>query len=56
MASCDIVIASENSLFSTPGANAGIFCSTPGIAVARSANQKMSTYMLFTGKFITAQG
>lgn len=30
-ASCDIVICTDTSKFSTPGASFGIFCSTPGI-------------------------
>ncbi|CAG0887196.1 unnamed protein product [Cyprideis torosa] len=53
-ASCDIVIASSNSTFSTPGANFGLFCSTPGIAVARSANPKLASMMLITGLPVTA--
>ncbi|XP_023225201.1 enoyl-CoA hydratase domain-containing protein 3, mitochondrial-like [Centruroides sculpturatus] len=53
-ATCDIVIASENSKFSTPGASVGLFCSTPGIAVARAVPRKMSSYMLFTGLAINA--
>ncbi|XP_023243552.1 enoyl-CoA hydratase domain-containing protein 3, mitochondrial-like [Centruroides sculpturatus] len=55
-ATCDIVIASENSKFSTPGASVGLFCSTPGIAVARAVPRKMSSYMLFTGLAINATG
>ncbi|KAI1279571.1 Enoyl-CoA hydratase domain-containing protein 3, mitochondrial [Halotydeus destructor] len=53
-ATCDFVIATEQSTFSTPGANVGLFCSTPGIAVSRAANGKMSKYMLFTGIPISA--
>lgn len=36
-------------------ANFGIFCSTPGIAIARNVLQKQSLYMLLTGDTITAQ-
>ncbi|OTF83245.1 Enoyl-CoA hydratase-like protein [Euroglyphus maynei] len=54
VASCDIVLATERSHFSTPGANVGLFCSTPGIAVARSVNKRMAAYMLLTGRAITA--
>lgn len=35
VASTDIAVCSEKSTFSTPGASFGIFCSTPGIALAR---------------------
>lgn len=35
-------------------ANFGIFCSTPGIAVARAVSQKQSLYMLLTGNAITS--
>lgn len=35
-------------------ANFGIFCSTPGIAVSRTVNQKQALYMLLTGNAITA--
>lgn len=53
-ATCDIVIASENAKFSTPGASVGLFCSTPGIALARAVPRKVSSYMLFTGLAINA--
>ncbi|CAG0898820.1 unnamed protein product, partial [Darwinula stevensoni] len=55
VASCDLVIAGDKASFSTPGANFGLFCSTPGIAVTRSMSHKMAAYMLFTGRPITAQ-
>ena len=32
----------------------GLFCSTPGIPLARSVPRKVSSYMLLTGKPITA--
>lgn len=55
VASCDIVIASETSSFSTPGASVGIFCSTPGIPLVRCVPRKVSAHMLLTGLPITAQ-
>lgn len=55
VATCDIVLATDNASFSLPGAAFGLFCSTPGIAVARCVPQKMSAYMLFTGNAISAQ-
>lgn len=36
-------------------ANFGIFCSTPGIALARTISQKQALYMLFTGNTIDAK-
>lgn len=54
VASCDIAVASDRSTFSLPGASFGLFCSTPGIPVARCVPQKISAYMLFTGSPITA--
>lgn len=54
VATCDIAICTENSSFSTPGANFGIFCSTPGIAVCRAVPRKVAARMLFTGLPLTA--
>lgn len=55
IATCDIVVCSERSKFSTPGANFGIFCSTPGIALARAVPRMQASYMLLTGLPISAQ-
>lgn len=55
IATCDIVVCSDRSKFSTPGANFGIFCSTPGIALARAVPRMQASYMLLTGMAITAQ-
>lgn len=52
---CDIVVASSNSSFSTPGVQLGLFCSTPGVAVARSVPMKTASYMLYTGLPIMAE-
>lgn len=54
IATCDMTICSDQSTFSTPGASFGIFCSTPGIAVARTVNRMTATKMLFTGLPISA--
>jgi len=54
VATSDIAICTENSTFSTPGANFGIFCSTPGIAVGRAVPRKVAAQMLFTGLPLTA--
>jgi enoyl-CoA hydratase/carnithine racemase len=53
VASCDIVVCTEKSTFSTPGSSFGIFCSTPGIAL-RVIPRMKSSYMLLTGLPITA--
>ncbi|XP_047521654.1 enoyl-CoA hydratase domain-containing protein 3, mitochondrial [Pieris napi] len=55
VATCDMIICSETSKFSTPGANFGVFCSTPGIAIGRSMPKSKAMYMLLTGEPITAQ-
>lgn len=55
VASTDIAVCSDKSKFSTPGASFGIFCSTPGIALARTIPRMMSSYMLLTGLPINAQ-
>lgn len=51
---CDIVICTKKSTFSTPGANFGIFCSTPGIPLVRNLSKKIAAHMLFTGLPIDA--
>jgi len=55
VASCDIVIASENSSFSVPGLKAGLFCSTPGIPLGRNIPDKLAMDMLLTARTITAK-
>lgn len=49
VAACDIAVCTERSSFSTPGANIGIFCLTPGIPLVRNVPRKNAMYMLFTG-------
>ncbi|XP_046491894.1 enoyl-CoA hydratase domain-containing protein 3, mitochondrial [Neodiprion pinetum] len=55
VAACDMAVCTENSSFSTPGANFGIFCSTPGVFLARNVPRKVAAHMLFTGIPISAQ-
>lgn len=55
VASCDFIVASENSKFSTPGVNFGVFCSTPGIAISRVMSRPQAAYMVMTGLPLTAQ-
>ncbi|XP_063243416.1 enoyl-CoA hydratase domain-containing protein 3, mitochondrial isoform X1 [Bacillus rossius redtenbacheri] len=54
VATADIAVCTEGSTFSTPGANFGVFCSTPGIAVGRAVPRKVAAHMLFTGMPLTA--
>ncbi|MGH0121614.1 UNVERIFIED_CONTAM: hypothetical protein FKN15_006591 [Acipenser sinensis] len=55
VASCDIAVASEKSVFATPGVNIGLFCSTPAVAIGRAVPRKVALEMLFTGAPISAQ-
>ena len=55
VATCDIAVAADNAAFATPGMQIGLFCTTPGVAVARSVMPKKAMEMLLTGKPISAQ-
>jgi len=55
VAICDIAVATSKSSFSVPGSSVGLFCTTPGIPLARAVPKKVSSYMLLTGKPISAQ-
>ncbi|EFA08608.2 enoyl-CoA hydratase domain-containing protein 3, mitochondrial [Tribolium castaneum] len=54
VAQCDLAFCTEKSTFSTPGANFGIFCSTPGIALARTVPKTTALKMLLTGQPISS--
>jgi len=54
VATCDLAIASEDCRFATSGVKYGLFCSTPGFAVARNVSRKHSMEMLLTGRFVDA--
>src|SRR5918998_1590868 len=54
-ATCDLVVASEEARFATPGVKIGLFCSTPMVALSRAIGQKKAMEMLLTGDFITAE-
>src|ERR687885_235766 len=54
-ATCDLVVASEEARFATPGVRIGLFCSTPMVALSRAVGQKKSMEMLLTGEFISAR-
>src|SRR5919201_1333131 len=54
VASCDLVVASEQASFATPGVKIGFFCTTPGVALSRAVGPKKAMEMLLTGTPITA--
>jgi enoyl-CoA hydratase/carnithine racemase len=54
VATCDLAIASDDCRFATSGVRYGLFCSTPGVAVARNLSRKHALEMLLTGRFIDA--
>ena len=54
-ATCDLVIATEEAKFATPGVKIGLFCSTPMVALTRCIGRKRALEMLLTGKMIDAQ-
>ncbi len=53
-ATCDLVVASEEARFATPGVRIGLFCSTPMVALSRAVGQKKAMEMLLTGDFVPA--
>ena len=55
VASCDLAIASDESMFATPGVNIGLFCSTPMVALSRNVTNKHAMEMLLTGDMIDAK-
>jgi enoyl-CoA hydratase/carnithine racemase len=55
VASCDLAVAEDTTLFGTPGVRIGLFCTTPGIPLVRAIGRKKALEMLLTGRMITAQ-
>jgi enoyl-CoA hydratase/carnithine racemase len=51
---CDLAVASDAARFALPGIKSGIFCTTPGVGVARNLARKHALEMLFTGDLIDA--
>lgn len=51
----DLAVAEENASFATPGVKIGLFCTTPGTAVARVIGRKAALEMLLTGRYIPAR-
>lgn len=54
VATCDLVVASENATFATPGVQIGLFCSTPMVPISRAVGRKRAMEMLLTGQPIDA--
>lgn len=52
---CDLVVASEEAAFETPGGRGGWFCTTPMVAVTRAVGAKRALEMLLTGDPVDAQ-
>jgi enoyl-CoA hydratase/carnithine racemase len=55
VATCDLVVASEEASFATPGVKIGLFCTTPGVALCRAVTSKKAMEMLLTGDAISAR-
>ena len=54
VAQCDLAVASTAAQFATSGVKFGLFCSTPGVALARNVGRKHAMEMLLTGDSIDA--
>jgi enoyl-CoA hydratase/carnithine racemase len=55
VAQCDLAVASSEARFAVSGVNLGLFCSTPGVPLARNVPRKQAFEMLVTGDFIDAE-
>ncbi|WP_127783567.1 enoyl-CoA hydratase-related protein [Rhodococcus sp. X156] len=54
VASCDLAVAAESAGFALPGGQAGWFCHTPAVPVARSISRKHLMELALTGDVIDA--
>jgi enoyl-CoA hydratase/carnithine racemase len=52
---CDLAVAVDSAKFGLSGINAGIFCSTPAVGVARNVARKRAMEMLLTGELVDAR-
>ncbi len=55
VATSDLAVASDQARFCTPGVDIGLFCSTPGVALARAVPRKAAMEMLMLGEMISAE-
>jgi enoyl-CoA hydratase/carnithine racemase len=54
VAMCDLAVAADVARFAVSGINVGLFCATPGVALARNMGRKEAFEMLLSGDFIDA--
>lgn len=54
VATCDLAIASDQATFGVNGIDVGLFCTTPGVALARGMKPKHAMEMLLTGEMVEA--
>jgi enoyl-CoA hydratase/carnithine racemase len=54
VATCDMAVAADVARFAVSGINAGLFCSSPAVALSRNVSRKQAFEMLVTGEFIDA--
>lgn len=54
VATCDLAVAADSTVFLTPGVRIGLFCSTPMVALSRNVGRKRAMEMLLTGEPIDA--
>lgn len=52
---CDLAVASDAARFALPGIKSGLFCTTPGVGVARNLSRKHAMELLLTGDPIDAR-
>ena len=55
VATCDLALSTDEAIFSTPGVNIGLFCSTPMVALSRNVLKKKAMKMLLTGDPVSAK-
>ena len=55
VAACDLVVASSEARFATPGVKIGLFCTTPMVEVTRAVGRKRALELLLTGAPIDAE-
>lgn len=55
VATCDLAVASTAARFATPGANIGVWCSMPMVALSRKVLPKHALQFLLTGRMHDAQ-
>lgn len=55
VASCALVVASDQARFGVNGIDVGLFCATPAVALTRSVGPKRAMEMLLTGEMIDAR-